>query len=83
MFIQDITTVTMVYLIVTFQSNDPFCGVNAHHQNGKAKCRSQDVTEGARITLIHASDCWPKAIDVSLLPAARHNYINIRNNIPT
>ena len=32
-----------------------FCGVNAHHQNGKAENRIKDVTTGARTALLHAS----------------------------
>ena len=59
-----------------------FCGVNAHHQNGKAEARIKDVTEGARTALLHASHRWPKAVDVSLWPAALKNYINLRNSLP-
>ena len=32
-----------------------FCGVGAHHQNGIAERRIQDLTESARANLIHAS----------------------------
>ena len=32
-----------------------FCGVNAHHQNGKAENRIKDVTQGARTALLHAA----------------------------
>mmetsp|Transcript_15936 Transcript_15936/g.23133 ORF Transcript_15936/g.23133 Transcript_15936/m.23133 type:complete len:133 (+) Transcript_15936:837-1235(+) len=31
-----------------------FCGVNAHHQNGKAKNRIKDITQGACTALLHA-----------------------------
>ena len=59
-----------------------FCGVNAHHQNGKAENRVKDVTTNARTSLLHASHRWPKAIHASLWPAAVKNYVNLRNNIP-
>ena len=32
-----------------------FCGVNAHHQNGKAKNRIKDIMTGPRMALLHAS----------------------------
>ena len=54
-----------------------FCGVNAHHQNGKSERKN------VRTVLLHASHRWPKAIDASIWLAALKNYINIRNNIPT
>ena len=47
-----------------------FCGVNAHHQNGKAEKRIRDVTDGARTALLHAVHRWPNAINATLWPAA-------------
>ena len=47
-----------------------FCGVNAHHKNGKAEQRIKDATEGARTSLMHADHRWPKAVSPFLLPAA-------------
>ena len=60
-----------------------FCGVNVHHQNGKAERRIRDLTEHAWTSLLHAAHHWPKAIHASLWPAALKNCINLRNNIPT
>jgi hypothetical protein len=60
-----------------------FCGVNAHHQNGKAERRIKDVTEGARTALLHAIHRWPKAVNASLWPAALKNYVNLTNSLPT
>ena len=54
-----------------------FCGVNAHHQNGKAENRIRDVTTGARTSLLHAAHRWPKAIHASLWPAVLKNYVNL------
>jgi hypothetical protein len=60
-----------------------FCGVNAHHQNGRAERRIKDITEGARTALLHAAHRWPKAIIPALWPAAIKNYVNLKNSLPT
>jgi hypothetical protein len=60
-----------------------FCGVNAHHQNGKAENRIKDITTGGRTSLLHAAHRWPKAIHASLWPSALKNYTNLRNSLPT
>jgi len=39
-----------------------YCGVNAHHQNGKAEKRIRDLQERTRIVLLHAMQQWPNAI---------------------
>ena len=60
-----------------------FCGVNAHHQNGKAENCVRDLTQGTRTSLLHAAHCWPTAIDASLWPSALKHYTNLRNALPT
>ena len=60
-----------------------FCGVNAHHQNGRAERRIKDITEGSRTSLLHASHRWPKAVHPSLWPCALKHYVNLRNNLPS
>jgi len=60
-----------------------FCGVNAHHQNGKAENRIKDITTGARTALLHAAHRWPKAVHASLWPASLKHYTNLRNALPT
>ena len=47
-----------------------FCSVNAHHQNGRAEKRIQDLCESTRSTLLHAMHRWPKAIHLALWPMA-------------
>jgi hypothetical protein len=60
-----------------------FCGVNAHHQNGKPENKIKDVTTGGRTALLHAAHRWPKAINASLWPASLKHYTNLRNSMPT
>jgi hypothetical protein len=60
-----------------------FCGVNAHHQNGKAENRIKDVTTGARTSLLHAAHSWPKVVNAALWSAAIKHYVNLRNAMPT
>jgi Reverse transcriptase (RNA-dependent DNA polymerase)/GAG-pre-integrase domain len=47
-----------------------FCGVSAHHQNGKAEKRIRDIQDLARTSLIHANQRWPSAITANLWPYA-------------
>lgn len=70
--------------IVKARQDLTFCGVNAHHQNGRAENRIKVVTQGARRTsLIAASHRWPQAIHPSLWPAALKHFVNVRNQLPT
>ena len=41
--------------IVRSNQTISFCGVNAHHQNGKAERVIRDCTDGARTSLLHAA----------------------------
>ena len=47
-----------------------FAGVNAHHQNGRAEQRIQELQQLARTSIIHASQQWPEAITPNLWPYA-------------
>jgi hypothetical protein len=47
-----------------------FAGVNAHHQNGKAKRRICTLQDLARCMLIHANHQWSLAISINLWPYA-------------
>jgi hypothetical protein len=50
-----------------------FCGVGAHHQNGRAEKRIRDLQDLARTSLIYANRRWPDAVDARLWPyALRH-----------
>ena len=60
-----------------------FCGVNAHHQNGKAEQRIKDVTEGARTSILHAAHRWLKAVSPLLWSAPLKYYIKLMNSLPT
>jgi hypothetical protein len=59
-----------------------FCGVGAHHQNGRAEKRIRDAQDNARTSLIHANRRWPDAIDARLWPYALRQAINAMNRTP-
>ena len=48
----------------------PFCGVNAHFQNGVAEKRIRDLQDNARTMLLHAQRMWEDAITINLWPYA-------------
>ena len=59
-----------------------FCGVNAHHQNGRAEKKIRDLQELARTMLLHAKQRWPKAINHHLWPYAVKMGNDISNRAP-
>ena len=58
-----------------------FCGVGAHHQNGKVEKRIRDIVEQARTMLLHASHRWPKVVTANLWPFALHHAVKLRNSL--
>ena len=47
-----------------------FCGVSAHHQNGIFENRNKQLTQGARVLLLHGMRMWPQMIDQMFWPFA-------------
>ena len=43
-----------------------YCGVGAHHQNGKVERRIRDIVNQARTMLLHAAHRWPNAVSATL-----------------
>ena len=60
-----------------------FSGVNAHHQNGVAERRIQEIQKSTRNSLIHANQRWPSAITNNLWMYAMCMVIGDMNNTPT
>ena len=56
-----------------------YCGVNAHHQNGKAEKRIRDIRDSARSMLLLAQHNWPAAITTNLWGFAMVYASQIRN----
>lgn len=59
-----------------------FCGLNAHHQNGKSENMIKDLTTNSRTSLIHAAHQWPDTIGNALWPATLKHYCNLMNKLP-
>jgi hypothetical protein len=59
-----------------------YCGVNAHHQNGRAERRIRTLTESARTQLLHAQHRWPRVINAHLWPYAIKLASDLSRNIP-
>jgi len=46
------------------------CGMNVHHQNGKAEKRIRDLQENTRVILLNSIHQWPNATTLHLWPYA-------------
>jgi hypothetical protein len=70
----------------TAVSNDgqsiSYCGVNAHHQNGRAEKKIRDLQELARAMMLHAQHRWPNAINTHLWPFAIKMANDLSNRAP-
>ena len=60
-----------------------FCGVGAHHMNGRAERRIRELQDSARTMLIHAEARWPTAITTALWPYAVRMACDVYNATPT
>ena len=60
-----------------------FCGVNAHHQNGKSEQRIKYATEGACTSLLHVAHRLPKAVRPLTWNSALKNWVNLKNSMHT
>jgi transposase InsO family protein len=60
-----------------------FCGVGAHHQNGKAEKRFGDLQRRATTLLLHAQRRWPEAVNSQLWAYAIRAANDSRNYSPT
>jgi len=40
-----------------------YCGVVAHHQNGRAEMLLRDLQDHGRTVLLHAQQRWPNAVN--------------------
>ncbi len=47
-----------------------FCGVGAHQQNGIVKNRNKQLTQTARVLLLHGRRMWPQMVDQMFWPCA-------------
>jgi Reverse transcriptase (RNA-dependent DNA polymerase) len=59
-----------------------YCGVNAHHQNGRAEKKIRDLQELARTMLLHARQRWPSAVTTNLWPFALRVANEVSNTTP-
>jgi hypothetical protein len=50
-----------------------FCGVGAHHQNGIVKNRNKQLTQTARVLLLHGMKMWPQMVDEMFLAFCNKN----------
>jgi hypothetical protein len=68
--------------VVANQQTISFCGVNAHHQNGKAEKKIRDLQELTRTMILHAQQRWPDAVNAYLWPFAMKMANNLSNRAP-
>jgi hypothetical protein len=47
-----------------------FCRVGAHHQNEIVKNRNKQLTQTARVLLLHGMRMWPQMVDQMFWPFA-------------
>jgi hypothetical protein len=59
-----------------------YCGVNAHHQNGRAEKKIRDLQDLARTMILHAQQRWPTAITANLWPYAVRMANDVSNMSP-
>jgi hypothetical protein len=59
-----------------------YCGVNAHHQNGRAEKKIRDLQDQARTMILHAQQRWPTAVTANLWPYAVRMANDISNFAP-
>ena len=61
----------------------PYCGVNAHFQNGIAEKQIQDLQDSAQTMMLHATARWPQAMSPHLWPYAMRMANDVMNSTPT
>lgn len=59
-----------------------FCGVSAHHQNGRAEKKIRDTQDLARTSMLHSIRRWPTAITANLWPYAMRHANDVLNRTP-
>jgi hypothetical protein len=59
-----------------------FCGVNAHFQNGIAKCSICNLSKSACKHLLPARAHWPQTVHFTLWPYALRNAVLLHNSLP-
>ncbi|KAL7477406.1 hypothetical protein ACHAW6_003210 [Cyclotella cf. meneghiniana] len=64
------------------QQSITYCGVNVHFQNGIAKKAVCDITEAARMMLLHVKARWLVAVHLCLWPCAVRMAVYIHNTVP-
>jgi hypothetical protein len=68
--------------VAACQQTISFCGVNAHHQNGKAEKKIRDLQELTRTMILHAQQRWSDAINAYMWPFAMKMANDISNRAP-